>query len=102
MQVRDVENRQYLMFYEAVAEDNMRSIGLAVSKDGLKDWKRCPRPILTAATAAAAAGAGTSGSMAVWDSGSIGAPCAVSMSAGSWRLYYAARSSGQTGALFRD
>eukprot|EP00967_Tisochrysis_lutea_P108414 scaffold167868_cov17-Tisochrysis_lutea.AAC.1 len=37
-QVRDLDNRQFLMFYEAVAADGTRSIGLAASKDGIS-WK---------------------------------------------------------------
>ena len=36
------------MFYEAVASDDTRSISMAVSKDGLKDWARLGRPILEA------------------------------------------------------
>lgn len=31
------------MFYEAVAEDDTRSIGLAVSQDGKTGWKRLER-----------------------------------------------------------
>lgn len=46
LQVRDVDNRQFLMFYEAVAQGGRRSVGLAVSKDG-DSWKRCPQPVLT-------------------------------------------------------
>ena len=30
--VRDIETKQFLMFYEAVAADGARSIGLAVSQ----------------------------------------------------------------------
>ena len=55
------------MFYEAVAEDNTRSISVAVSKDGLTGWKCLGSPVLSADD--------TSG----WDCGSVGAPCAVSM-----------------------
>ncbi|KAG1653711.1 hypothetical protein FOA52_004271, partial [Chlamydomonas sp. UWO 241] len=80
---RDLDNRQYVMFYEAVAADNTRSIGMAVSKDGRKGWLRCPTPVLTRPAAEAGAPA--------WDDGGVGAPCAVSMSAGQWRLYYGGR-----------
>lgn len=34
------------MFYEAVAADDTRSIGLAVSKDGKTDWQRLDRYLL--------------------------------------------------------
>lgn len=85
--VRDVDNRQFLMFYEAVAIDNRRSIGMAVSKDG-NLWQRCPAPVLE--PAAAAPEQTPSGSDG-WDDGDVGSPCAVSMSAGRWRLYYAGR-----------
>lgn len=38
------------MFYEAVAEDGRRSIGVAASPDGIRGWKRmdryrCPAPL---------------------------------------------------------
>ena len=55
------------MFYEAVASDDTRSISMAVSKDGLKDWVRLGRPILEA---------GQPGS---WDAGGVCSPSAVSM-----------------------
>ena len=34
---------RYLMFYEAVAGDGRRSIGVAVSPDGIRGWKRMDR-----------------------------------------------------------
>ncbi|GAX80376.1 hypothetical protein CEUSTIGMA_g7815.t1 [Chlamydomonas eustigma] len=93
---RDIDNRQYVMFYEAVAADNTRSIGLAISKDGLKDWQRCPTPLLTSSSDEVEA---TASGLLRWDCGSVGQPCAVSMSQGQWRLYYAGRSStGKPGA----
>ena len=55
------------MFYEAVASDDTRSISMAVSKNGLKDWARLGRPILEA---------GQPGS---WDAGGVCSPSAVSM-----------------------
>ena len=55
------------MFYEAVAADTRRSIGMAVSGDGRGGWRRLGRPILEAGPAGA------------WDSGGVGAPCPVSM-----------------------
>ena len=35
--------RRFVMWYEAVAEDNSRSIGMAVSNDGISGWKRWDR-----------------------------------------------------------
>ncbi len=55
------------MFYEAVAADNTRSISMAVSKDGVRDWQRLGRPILEA---------GQPGS---WDAGGVCSPSVVSM-----------------------
>eukprot|EP00890_Picochlorum_soloecismus_P003473 jgi/Picsp_1/4126/NSC_01635-R1_transcriptional regulator-like protein len=76
--VRDIETKKYFMFYEGFCKDKKRSIGIAVSKDGMKDWKRCPSPVLVASQDGEA-----------WDSGSVGTPWAASMSKGRWRLYYA-------------
>ncbi|GMH36376.1 hypothetical protein BSKO_04244 [Bryopsis sp. KO-2023] len=76
---KDVDSGKFLMFYEAVDSKNERSVGLAVSDDGLMNWNRHPRPVLSKS--------GGSG----WDCGSIGSPWAVSMAGGRWRLYYAAR-----------
>ena len=59
--------RRYVMFYEAVAEDGARSIGAAVSRDGLRGWQRLLAPVLAA------------GEPGAWDAGSVGAPCAVPM-----------------------
>ncbi len=83
-QARDVDNRQYVLFYEAVAADNRRTIGLAVSKEGMTGWQRCPSAVLDAVSA-------EGGSSDAWDAGSVGQPCSVSMSKGAWRLYYAGR-----------
>lgn len=55
------------MFYEAVAEDGARSIGAAVSRNGLSGWQHLPAPVLAAGDAGA------------WDAGGVGAPCAVPM-----------------------
>lgn len=54
------------MFYEGVARDNARSIGVAVSEDGLS-WRRLSRPVLNA------------GPPGAWDCGGVGSPCAVPM-----------------------
>ena len=59
--------RRWIMFYEAVAADNKRSIGMAVSKDGVRDWQRLGRPVLEA---------GQPGS---WDAGGVCSPSVVLM-----------------------
>lgn len=55
------------MFYEAVGADESRSISIAVSEDGLTQWRRLGQPVLS------------SGPQDAWDSAAVGAPCAVSM-----------------------
>ncbi|KAK9805256.1 hypothetical protein WJX72_009116 [[Myrmecia] bisecta] len=60
--VRDSASKRYVMFYEAVADDDRRSIGLAVSRDGLRGWARLDRAVLEAA-------AGGDGS--AWDAGGV-------------------------------
>lgn len=77
--VRDVDSRRYFMFYEGVAADGRRSIGVAVSEDGRGGWQRHEEPVLRA------------GEGGAWDAAEVGAPCAVSMAAGRWRLYYSGR-----------
>ncbi|EIE20651.1 hypothetical protein COCSUDRAFT_30400 [Coccomyxa subellipsoidea C-169] len=73
--VRDFATKQWIMFYEGVARDNARSIGVAVSENGLS-WRRLSRPVLKA------------GPPGAWDCGGVGSPCAVPMADGRWRLYY--------------
>ncbi|KAI3438045.1 hypothetical protein D9Q98_000488 [Chlorella vulgaris] len=85
--VRDIDSKQYFMFYEAVAADGRRSIGVAVSKDGLRGWQRCPKPVLEG-----------SGKAGAWDEGGVGCPWAVSMAGGAWRLYYSGRAAAGGGA----
>ena len=70
--------RRWIMFYEAVAADNKRSISMAVSKDGVQDWQRLGRPVLEA---------GQPGS---WDAGGVCSPSVVSM-AGEKNQYIHAR-----------
>ncbi len=41
--VKDGELQRYLLFYEAVAADGRRSIGLAASEDGIRGWARLHR-----------------------------------------------------------
>jgi hypothetical protein len=85
--VRDFDTRKYLMFYEAFDDAGRVSIGMATSDDGLRDWKRRPAPVLEASTVEGD-----------WDSGSVGSPCAVSMAAGKWRLYYSGKTAAGLGA----
>jgi hypothetical protein len=74
--VKDFDSRQYFMFYEGFAANGHRSIGVMVSEDGLRGWRRHSEPILTG------------GEEGTWDEAEVGAPCAVSMAQGRWRLYY--------------
>jgi hypothetical protein len=87
--VRDIDTKKYFMFYEGIAEDGRRSIGVAISDDGVKNWRRQAEPAFTS----------TSGSEegSSWDSGSVGTPCAVSMAKGKWRLYYSGRKTTTSG-----
>eukprot|EP00873_Tetraselmis_striata_P025374 jgi/Tetstr1/445638/TSEL_003443.t1 len=80
-----VRNRDgdFVMFYEAVAKDDTRSIGMAISKNGLDKWTAVGGPVLA-----------PSGVAGAWDGGSVGTPRAVPM-ADSWRLYYAGRAEGE-------
>lgn len=43
--VKDGDLQRYLMFYEAVAADGTRSIGLAASQDGISGWQRLDRRV---------------------------------------------------------
>lgn len=81
---RDPATGKYLMFYEAVDDAGKTSIGLVVSDNGLTGWKRCPTPVLTE----------NGEEDGAWDGGMVGHPCAVSMAAGKWRLYYAGKGKG--------
>ena len=78
--VRDLDSRQYFMFYEGVGEGGVRSIGLAVSQDGIGGWKRHEEPVVAP-------------SADNWDAGGVGQPWAVSMNKGRWRVYYSGRES---------
>jgi hypothetical protein len=93
--VRDIDTKKYYMFYEGIAEDGRRSIGVAISDDGVKNWQRQPEPVLT--TSSSGSGEEEEGSSEYWDSGSVGTPCAVSMAKGTWRLYYSGRKTVSSG-----
>jgi predicted GH43/DUF377 family glycosyl hydrolase len=86
--VRDIDSKKFFMFYEAVAKNGQRSIGLAISDNGLTGWKRHEEPVLKPNDEVGNA----------WDGGSVGTPWAVSMAEGKWRLYYSGRPVGNDGA----
>ncbi len=73
---------RYLMFYEGVRASGHRSIGLAVSEDGLT-WRRKAGPEADGSIFAhAPAGSGR------WDAYAVGAPSVVALPNGSLRMYY--------------
>ncbi|KAK3042382.1 hypothetical protein RJ639_002428 [Escallonia herrerae] len=86
--VRNRKDGKYVMAYEGVAADGRRSIGMAVSADGLKDWRRLQAgPVLLCCEDG-------------WDNEGVGSPCLVQMDgeADEWRLYYrGVGKGGQTG-----
>ncbi|KAL4197918.1 hypothetical protein AMTRI_Chr04g253530 [Amborella trichopoda] len=70
----------YVMVYEGLKADGSRSIGLAESPDGLKDWRRCSEGVVVL---------GPSAEKDRWDNGGVGSPSVVRMDGGNeWRLYY--------------
>ncbi|KAJ0455110.1 putative glycosyl hydrolase, five-bladed beta-propellor domain superfamily [Helianthus annuus] len=78
--VRNKKDGGYFMVYEGVDVDGRRSIGLAQSSDGLKDWHRVEGgPILKPAQ-----------ETGCWDDGWVGSPYLVHMEGekDEWRLYY--------------
>nr|DAD34912.1 TPA_asm: hypothetical protein HUJ06_005552 [Nelumbo nucifera] len=78
--VRNRRDGGYLMAYEGIAADGQRSIGLAVSPDGLKDWRRCGEDAVLKPSADEDG----------WDNKGVGSPCLVQLegSPDEWRLYY--------------
>ncbi|KAL6969767.1 hypothetical protein U1Q18_029478 [Sarracenia purpurea var. burkii] len=78
--VRNRNDGKYIMAYEGVAADGGRSIGLAVSKDGLKNWQSINGEAVLK----------PSEEEGGWDNKGVGSPCLVQMDgdAGKWRLYY--------------
>lgn len=71
---------EYVMAYEGVDGNGDRSIGLAASRDGLKDWTRCGDEVVLE----------KSSEEFGWDSKGVGSPCLVQMDGeeDEWRLYY--------------
>ncbi|XP_057777215.1 uncharacterized protein LOC130995803 [Salvia miltiorrhiza] len=77
--LRDRRDGKYVMVYEGVGGER-RSIGVAESLDGLKEWRRVGEgPVIEEECG----GGG-------WDSEGVGSPCLVQMDgeAEQWRLYY--------------
>jgi hypothetical protein len=77
--VRDRAAARYVMVYEGVDADEKVNIGMAVSEDGLKGWRRCSEmPVLCPSVEDEA-----------WDGAGIGSPCLVQVDGVyDWRLYY--------------
>lgn len=77
--VRNRKDGNYLMAYEGVSADGMRSIGFAMSPDGLKEWTRVQDgPVLSPSEEDG------------WDNKGVESPSLVPMegNADEWRLYY--------------
>ncbi|KAI8527585.1 hypothetical protein RHMOL_Rhmol12G0086700 [Rhododendron molle] len=77
--VRTRTDGKFVMVYEGVAADGGRSIGLAMSTDGLKNWQRVQGEAVLKPSEEDG-----------WDSLGVGSPCLVQMDgdADEWRLYY--------------
>lgn len=77
--VRHRNDGKYVMAYEGIDADGGRSIGLATSIDGLKNWQR----VQGEAVLGPSDGDG-------WDNKGVGSPCLVQMDGDEdeWRLYY--------------
>ncbi|VVA92376.1 unnamed protein product [Arabis nemorensis] len=88
---RNKRDGSYVMAYEGVDRNGKMSIGLAVSKDGLHDWKRLPSKEAVIAV----------GKDGAWDNKGVGCPYLIEMDGDSdhqWRLYYrGAGNGGRTG-----
>ncbi|KAK9146458.1 hypothetical protein Sjap_006361 [Stephania japonica] len=82
--VRKGKDGEYVMAYEGVGVNGERSIGLAVSSDGLGDWRRYGEgPVLKPDQCS------SDGDR--WDGCGVGSPCLVQMDGqpnDEWRLYY--------------
>ncbi|CAN4081277.1 unnamed protein product [Withania somnifera] len=79
--VRNRKDGKYLMVYEGVDVNGRRSIGMAISSDGLKEWRRVQEnPVLMKCEEE------------MWDSEGVGSPYLVQMDGDhqdhEWRLYY--------------
>ncbi|GFZ21484.1 arabinanase/levansucrase/invertase [Actinidia rufa] len=77
--VRNRKDGKYLMVYEGVGAGGQRSIGLAMSTDGLKNWERVQGGTVLKPSEEDG-----------WDNKEVGSPCLVQMDGNidEWRLYY--------------
>ncbi|KAF8103836.1 hypothetical protein N665_0183s0014 [Sinapis alba] len=78
---RNKRDGSYVMAYEGVDRNGKVSIGLAISEDGLKDWRRVQDE-----EAVLVVGEG-----GAWDNEGVGCPYLIEMDGDSdhqWRLYY--------------
>ncbi|XP_009603669.1 uncharacterized protein LOC107767450 [Nicotiana tabacum] len=79
--VRNRKDGKYLMVYEGVDSNGSRSIGMAISSDGLKGWKRVQENAVLKKYEEER-----------WDSEGVGSPYLVQMDGDDqdheWRLYY--------------
>ncbi|KAJ0257771.1 Arabinanase/levansucrase/invertase [Hirschfeldia incana] len=78
---RNKRDGSYVMAYEGVDRNGKTSIGLAVSEDGIKNWRRVD-------DVGAVLGVGEGGA---WDDGGVGCPYLIEMDGENdhqWRLYY--------------
>ncbi|XP_061370882.1 uncharacterized protein LOC133313516 [Gastrolobium bilobum] len=77
--IRNWRNGNYVMAYEGVDADGRRSIGMAISPDGLKEWVRVQDEAILKPS-----------DKGCWDDKGVGSPCLVQMGteANQWRLYY--------------
>ena len=78
MHVPPLMRHRCIRFYEGHSEAGARGIGAAVSRDGVT-WTR---------PASGGQLLGASDAPGAWDAGGVGAPFALPMAAGRWRLYY--------------
>ncbi|KAF9592831.1 hypothetical protein IFM89_017796 [Coptis chinensis] len=78
--MRNQKDGDYVMAYEGVAADGGRSIGLAVSRDGLKDWRKYGDGAVLKPSVEEDG----------WDNSCVGSPCLVQMDGkdDECRLYY--------------
>ena len=73
-------NGEYVMFYEGADGKGYRSIGVALSEDGIRWRQDSNLPVFSPARKG----------YGLWDAQAIGTPCVVPMPDGSFRMYYVA------------
>ncbi|XP_028803648.1 uncharacterized protein LOC114758723 [Neltuma alba] len=88
---RNRKDGDYVMAYEGIAADGRRSIGVAVSPDGLKQWVRLQDKALLQPA-----------EKGCWDDKGVGSPYLVSVDSNAgdcWRLYYGGVGDGGRGGI---